>query len=956
MSSLLQVLARRAIHSGRNELIRLQLQSHPTRCSSRSSSYVAQSLISRKQSNHESSALVNLTVSPFPRCKEHLVASDLSTYSSKCSSVEIRPPFSSWTRQFSSNLANKESQHLSSVDASNLQDGDSDSKVETQSVRAGAPTKDEKGEKATSVSSSTPKPDKTPGASTASKPVASATDEKESHIIKKAKDATIWAVKALVSLLAKTPGVLWFYLTHPAEFRKKLTQLKEAAVKEAHHYWMGSKLLAADIRTARHILGRTLRGSTLSRRERKQLLRTVTDVFRLVPMSIFVLVPFMEFALPFALKLFPNMLPSTFQDSLKEEEKMKGELQMRISMASFFQDTLAELAKEQKKSAALRKHNADDASDAESIETEKEASAESFLEFLKKARTGERIPPNVIIKFAGYFSDNLTLDNMERMQLIPMCKYMGILPYGNDNLLRFQLRHKIRVLKDDDQRILWEGIDSLTKMELREACRERGMRSTGLSKEAYKKSLQEWLELSVKQNVPISLLIMSRTFYLHDEMISGESQTDDGSKRVAGLADAMSGIDKDVLNEIVLEMASSKEKSSNADVMKIQLEVLEHQNELIKEEQQERDAAAKEKAEEERKRIEQKKDEESEAQKIGSEGLLHGNAAASNEDMEAEKESVTKTSVADSSAGVEVSAGGKVAIEKTEGEEEEQIELSAEEIEAISQLVSPDPLHREREDLQRIKNAIQAETKPKSDAEKDFPDNIREEQLGEESSGASLETMSAISPSEPMYTDEAPHEALKSIKDLDEIVEIRKEAKSVVSLKGDTGEKIVVENPGDESAVGDKKLQKAIDRLKSKVESMVGKIETHLSDVEVKIGNKFHLLDKDMDGVLTREEMVQVLQTVLKRELTFDEAMAIASDMFLIVILYFCSSAFKDTNEDGVFSLSELQNWAETNIIIKLAEDGREKDVDELITKRLEDFNSSEKKKLDVEAEEWKGI
>lgn len=101
---------------------------------------------------------------------------------------------------------------------------------------------------------------------------------------------------------------------------------------------LDDQLLAADIRTARHILGRTLRGSTLSRRERKQLLRTVTDVFRLVPMSIFVLVPFMEFALPFALKIFPNMLPSTFQDSLKEEEKMKRELQMRISMAGFFQE------------------------------------------------------------------------------------------------------------------------------------------------------------------------------------------------------------------------------------------------------------------------------------------------------------------------------------------------------------------------------------------------------------------------------------------------------------------------------------------------------------------------------------------------------------------------------------------------------------------------------------------
>ena len=33
------------------------------------------------------------------------------------------------------------------------------------------------------------------------------------------------------------------------------------------------------------------------------------------------------------------------------------------------------------------------------------------------------------------------------------------------------------------------------------------------------------------------------------------------------------------------------------------------------------------------------------------------------------------------------------------------------------------------------------------------------------------------------------------------------------------------------------------------------------------------------DGVLTREEMAEVLQTVLKRELTLEEAMAIAQDM-----------------------------------------------------------------------------
>ena len=94
----------------------------------------------------------------------------------------------------------------------------------------------------------------------------------------------------------------------------------------------------ADVKTARNLFGKTLKGSTLTRRERKQLLRTVSDLFRLVPFSMFLLIPFMEFALPFALRIFPNMLPSTFQESLKIEENMKRELKSRIAMAEFFQE------------------------------------------------------------------------------------------------------------------------------------------------------------------------------------------------------------------------------------------------------------------------------------------------------------------------------------------------------------------------------------------------------------------------------------------------------------------------------------------------------------------------------------------------------------------------------------------------------------------------------------------
>lgn len=100
---------------------------------------------------------------------------------------------------------------------------------------------------------------------------------------------------------------------------------------ELKHYWVGTKLLALEIKTSASIVKRVLEGcnsrprqthsptgNQLTRRERRQLLRTSTDLLRLVPFAVFVIIPFMEFLLPVALKLFPNMLPSTFEDQLQK--------------------------------------------------------------------------------------------------------------------------------------------------------------------------------------------------------------------------------------------------------------------------------------------------------------------------------------------------------------------------------------------------------------------------------------------------------------------------------------------------------------------------------------------------------------------------------------------------------------------------------------------------------------
>jgi LETM1 and EF-hand domain-containing protein 1 len=88
-----------------------------------------------------------------------------------------------------------------------------------------------------------------------------------------------------------------------------------------------------------------LRGEVVTRRERRMLLRVAADLFRLVPFLFFVIVPFAEFSLPFFLKVFPNMLPSQFQEKLQAQENIKRQLALRMDLAEFFNDTLATMAK-----------------------------------------------------------------------------------------------------------------------------------------------------------------------------------------------------------------------------------------------------------------------------------------------------------------------------------------------------------------------------------------------------------------------------------------------------------------------------------------------------------------------------------------------------------------------------------------------------------------------------------
>lgn len=336
--------------------------------------------------------------------------------------------------------------------------------------------------------------------------------------------------------------------------------------------WAGIKLLAADVRVSGRIMKKISHGKSITRRERNFIVQTGVDLARLVPFSLFLIIPAAEFALPFALRLFPNMLPSQFQSQMQKEENMTRRLKANIELAKYLRDVVENQAR------AIKSSHQDS-------DIKQEASR--LAEFLEDIRSGKRVNISDVSRFAKLFNDELTIDGAVRPQLVAMCKFLGISAHGTDQLLRFRLRSRLNSIKSDDMSIAWEGgAHSLADEEVTKACRDRGIRISGASKKHLRSQLKEWLEMSQDRDIPTSLMVLSRAFLYTGQEGTGEE----------GLKEALSSLPDDVVEDATMEAGGGD--GSNID----RLEEAKRQSKLI-EIEAEREARKEKDAEEKRLRL-----------------------------------------------------------------------------------------------------------------------------------------------------------------------------------------------------------------------------------------------------------------------------------------------------------------------------------------------------------------
>lgn len=339
-----------------------------------------------------------------------------------------------------------------------------------------------------------------------------------------------------------------------AKKEEKKLSIMQKIKKEVMHYWDGTKLLATEVKISTRLALKMAAGYELSRREHRQLQRTVQDLGRLVPFSVFVIVPFAELLLPVALKLFPNLLPSTYEGQKSKDTKATNLRATRKEVSNFLRETLKETGLPLSPANAQR---------------------EEFTNFFRKLRaTGEAPTAEDVIKVCKIFKDDLTLDNLSRPQLVGMCRYMNLNTFGTDMMLRYQIRHRMRQIKRDDRAISFEGVDSLSVPELQMACASRGIRTHGISPARLRDELQCWLDLRLKYGVPSTLLVLSNAF------MYAQGKDSEISSQIDALTGVLSSIPEELFHEIELEVHNAEGAATN----KQRLEVLKEQQELIEEE------------------------------------------------------------------------------------------------------------------------------------------------------------------------------------------------------------------------------------------------------------------------------------------------------------------------------------------------------------------------------------
>lgn len=111
----------------------------------------------------------------------------------------------------------------------------------------------------------------------------------------------------------------------------------------------------------------------------------------------------------------------------------------------------------------------------------------------------------------------------------------------------------------------------MSRAELQQACRARGMRAYGMSEHRLREQLSQWLDLSLSKKVPPSLLLLSRALMVPDTM----PMSDKLKATISALPDSVVARTKGAIGE----KEGKLDHKTNIEIIKIEEEKIKEERE-----------------------------------------------------------------------------------------------------------------------------------------------------------------------------------------------------------------------------------------------------------------------------------------------------------------------------------------------------------------------------------------
>ncbi|CAM39955.1 conserved hypothetical protein [Leishmania braziliensis MHOM/BR/75/M2904] len=255
------------------------------------------------------------------------------------------------------------------------------------------------------------------------------------------------------------------------------------------HVYHGFRLFFINTRLAWKYSRQLKKGVALTRRERLLLESSTKDLLRLVPFSFFIVVPFAELLLPVALKMFPGLIPSTFESESQGRNRLYGDAMKTLRARQRAMDYLSATA-------------------LATFDKEQQ-------EVIRRAVMGDSIAPKDIRLVAPYFDRNgpLSVFKVPDNIVIGLGRSVGVYKWYHTLLptrvlspiMRRSIIRRYHEAREDDRLIRLEGLDGMSNDELVKANQTRGMRWTE-GTETLRVQLEWWNSLAQDGSVPYNTL------------------------------------------------------------------------------------------------------------------------------------------------------------------------------------------------------------------------------------------------------------------------------------------------------------------------------------------------------------------------------------------------------------------------------------------------------------------